>query len=65
LDACFSFDIEVRCVQCGADRQLPEGKANRVLEGDAIYADLPTRCDCGAKRVRVDVLMGDEGSSSS
>lgn len=49
------------CAACGAERDFPEGRATRVLEGDVIYADVLDPCECGAHRVRVDVTFdGDD-----
>lgn len=59
----FDLDIDVRCVSCGAERELPEGTATRVLEGDALYAETRDECEaCGAKRIRVDVKINEEAN---
>lgn len=65
----FDLDVQVRCVKCGADRELPEGTATRVLEGDALYAETRDPCEaCGARRLRVDVTIetndGEEAGTS-
>lgn len=54
----FDLDVDVRCVNCGSERPLPEGTATRVLEGDALYAETNDVCDvCGTNRICVDVKV--------
>lgn len=57
----FTLGIEIRCTTCGVDRPLPAGDAERVLEGDVLYADTRAPCACGAKRIRVETII-DDGS---
>lgn len=58
----FGLGIAVTCVKCGAECDFPE-RANRVLEGDVLYADVDARCEsCGSQRVRIDVSIGGDVS---
>jgi hypothetical protein len=58
MRADFDLDVDVTCVGCGATRDLPIGTAERVLEGDALFADVKDPCSaCGACRVRVEVKI--------
>lgn len=59
MKAAFSIDVDVRCTKCGAERELPIGTAERVLEADSIYADTPDACSCGATRIAVEVKIDD------
>lgn len=61
MKASFSLgvDIDVRCTACNAERELPIGTAQRVLEADSIYADTPDACTCGATRIAVEVKIED------
>lgn len=63
MKASFSLgvDIDVRCTACNAERELPIGTAQRVLEADSIYADTLDACTCGATRIAVEVKI-DDGS---
>lgn len=52
------FDVDARCAKCGAECEVPEGNATRVLHTDGvIYADVPTPCECGSTRIRVKVIV--------
>lgn len=54
--------IDTQCVECGAERAFPEGKATRVLEGDDLFAELDEPCEaCGSNKVRVAVSFEDDG----
>lgn len=44
--------LDVHCTACGTERDFPEG-SERVLEGDALYAETAAPCECGARRVRI------------
>lgn len=52
------LDVDVSCVGCGVVRDFPT-KAERVLEGDALFADVAEMCACGSRRVRVEVVIDD------
>lgn len=61
MHVAFDLDVDIRCVGCEAERPFPS-PAERVLEGDVLYADVPEAeaCPCGSRRVRVDVKFDAE-----
>lgn len=64
MDFSFGLDIDVRCVGCGAERELPEPPARRVLMGRVIYADVDEPCqECGSTRLSAEVTI-DDGTST-
>lgn len=52
------FDLDVRCVSCGTERDFPE-RAERVLEAKALFVEAADPCACGSRRVRVEVKLED------
>lgn len=54
-----SLDVDVRCTSCDAERPFPD-HAERVLEGEVLYADVAEPCACGATRIRVAVKFDGE-----
>lgn len=60
MNVSFDLEVDVRCTSCGTARDLPEGSAKRVLEGDVLYADVDEPCEaCGATRLAVEVKIDD------
>jgi hypothetical protein len=51
-----TVDVEVRCIVCGAERDIPDGNAARVLTDVTtgnVVAETPDRCVCGSNRICV------------
>ena len=58
----FGISVDVRCVGCGAELDLPIGTAERVLDAGPLFADVTEACSsCGGRRVRVEVKIDDGG----
>jgi len=52
--------LSCRCVGCGAEREVPEPDRPRMPaaeQGGAVTVEVDERCNCGSRRVRIELQL--------